>query len=364
MDLIIIVTSNEPWGNVWFSKHHYAHELAKLGFKVYFLDPPGKWHPLHFFSSAIKKFDVNEYLTIVRYKNPFPVRIIPAFFLLLNDFLNSIKIRRLTKGAPNIVFWQFDPFRFIHVFFHPKAKRLYHVTDPFSHIPTDKQLAKKADLVVNLLEREMDKYFSMNTQVIHIPHGLNGKMEPSDLQLVKLYRHTFGRYLLVIGTFNDDYDFDLMQKIASNTEVNLVLIGPDLMKTQANRFSFDHLVNLSNVTWFGPLHPSEIVSYIEASAACLVPYRFGIEYSKGSSIKILHYLQQGKPVITSIITGYESIQGEGVYYVTEEKKFVDTINMVLKHDEKLNNDAIDSYLKKVEYPTLINNILLKLFNTD
>ena len=45
----IFLTSNEPWGDVWFSKQHYANELAKMGHQVYFLNAPTGWSPKNLF---------------------------------------------------------------------------------------------------------------------------------------------------------------------------------------------------------------------------------------------------------------------------------------------------------------------------
>ena len=36
----IIILSPQNWGTMFLSKHHYAVELAKLGNKVYFINPP------------------------------------------------------------------------------------------------------------------------------------------------------------------------------------------------------------------------------------------------------------------------------------------------------------------------------------
>lgn len=34
----------EPWGDMWYSKHHYAAELSKCRIE-YFISPPDKWCP-------------------------------------------------------------------------------------------------------------------------------------------------------------------------------------------------------------------------------------------------------------------------------------------------------------------------------
>ena len=51
-DQPILVVSNEPWGEVWFSKHNYAFELSRKN-RVLFVDPPKRWRPANVFSLRI-----------------------------------------------------------------------------------------------------------------------------------------------------------------------------------------------------------------------------------------------------------------------------------------------------------------------
>ena len=45
-DKRILIISPEPWDHIPVSKHHYARKLAKLGNRVYFLNPPGQQNSL------------------------------------------------------------------------------------------------------------------------------------------------------------------------------------------------------------------------------------------------------------------------------------------------------------------------------
>ena len=53
----IIIVSNEPWGDIWYSKHHYAYELNKTN-QVLFIDPPRKWSFWNLFMQGISKRDI------------------------------------------------------------------------------------------------------------------------------------------------------------------------------------------------------------------------------------------------------------------------------------------------------------------
>ena len=39
---VVVVTSDEPWSDVWHTQIHYAAQLSRL-YNVVFLGPPNKW---------------------------------------------------------------------------------------------------------------------------------------------------------------------------------------------------------------------------------------------------------------------------------------------------------------------------------
>ena len=67
----IIVSSNEPWGDVWLTKQHFANELAKLGASVYFLNPVSKWGIGDLFSSQVEIIETPFGIKVVNYRNPY-----------------------------------------------------------------------------------------------------------------------------------------------------------------------------------------------------------------------------------------------------------------------------------------------------
>ena len=87
----ILIVSNEPWGDVWFSKQHYAYELSKMGHQVFFINPTSRWSIKNLFSFSVKLNQTNENITLVNYQNNFPQTIFNKFFTKLNDLINFIK---------------------------------------------------------------------------------------------------------------------------------------------------------------------------------------------------------------------------------------------------------------------------------
>src|SRR4051812_43229433 len=42
----VLIVAQEDWGDMYVSKHHYAHELAKAGNTVYFMNGPDQVNKL------------------------------------------------------------------------------------------------------------------------------------------------------------------------------------------------------------------------------------------------------------------------------------------------------------------------------
>ena len=87
----ILLISNEPWGDIWFSKHHYANELSANN-DVYFIDPPKGWSLSSLFSNQLEIEVINERLKVVRYSNSLPIRFFPKVFTKINDFFFNPKV--------------------------------------------------------------------------------------------------------------------------------------------------------------------------------------------------------------------------------------------------------------------------------
>ncbi len=360
----IIITSNEPWGDVWFSKHYYAIELAKLGHKVYFLNSPESWEILNFFSLSIRKIPISENLVVVNYQNNFPLRIFKRFFLKINDFINSLKIANIVMERGEIIWWQFDPFRFVDIWFFRNAKRIFHITDPYFEILTNISIAKNADLIVLLLDRYFFQYSSINKNVIIIPHGINKEEFLVNKILIEKLKNEFPDSILFIGSIDDQYNIGLLDKISDGFPTfTLLLIGPEKLKMKNNITVFQKMLQKPNVRWLGQQKTFELKNFISSSLVCIVPYLFNIENQKGSSIKVIHYLAHQKIVVTSIKTGYEHLINEGIYFAENEKEFLNLISNALQNKLVFNKDKINEYLKSINYPNLIDRILKQVNNS-
>ena len=272
----ILVTSNEPWGKTWYSKQHYAYELSQIGYQVYFINPTNKWSISHLLSFKTSFTQINKNLLVVEYKNNLPQR----FFSSLNDFLNSLKIKNILNSK-EFIWWKFDPFRFSFPYFLKSGKTIYHVVDPYMHLPKDRTLAKKADLIVSTSLKYINHYTNINPNIIQIPHGISKEEFNLDDKKIAKIKQQFGNYAISIGAISNFVDIDLFIKIAEE-KINLVIIGSE------NHISkeWNQLKQMPNVFYLGEMHAKELNNYVSGAKACLIAYKFNCkeEHISGSPL--------------------------------------------------------------------------------
>ena len=357
---LIVISSNEPWGDVWYSKQHFAYQLSKE-FKVIFVNPPAFWTIKNIFEFKVNSTKVNENLTVIDYKNNFPQRVIPLLFIFFNDFLNYLKIIHFCNRK-RILFWFFDPFRFAF-FPQPKnCKFIYHVVDPFSHLKTDRILAQKANLVVCVSEKYIENYQKYNRNVIYIPHGIREEeyqLEIKELQEVQeLYRDC----ILFVGTLNSDVDISLLKKIALTfNDEKLVLVGPSFLTTPNEVNLLKEVINLPNVNAVGEVHAGKIKYFVATSKLCIVPYKRKLEQNiHRTPLKILNYLAQKKSVVTTINYELTGLENNAIYSSENESNFLELIRLGLNEELFVNDLLVEKYLSEVNYKKLIEIILSNL----
>ena len=348
----IFLISNEPWGDVWFSKHHYANELSK-NHKVYFIDPPANWTLFNLFSFKVRQKKVSENLIIIQYDNNFPLFFFNYFFLFLNDLLNSLKfyVYILNYSKKYVLIWQFDPFRFVNVFL--KHKRIYHVVDPYNGIKTDPFIARKADLIVIVSQTYINYYKRFNNNIIFIPHGIS----PDELMVKEKIKEEikakYGDFILFVGSINHDVDIPLISKIAYSFSNKILLIGPILIKKETELKKFQKLLDFKNIVYLGPLHSKELKNFVSATVLCIIPYLKG-SLHRSQTLKALNYIAQRKIIVSSLLKDSLHLRNKIIFMAENHDDFIMYIkkglNRELYYDmpcaEKFINDNL--YSKHIE----------------
>ncbi len=354
---VVLLISNEPWGKQWFSKHHYANELAKLGNLVYFIDPPKswKWRNLINHKIQIKKIKPNLYK--LTYNNFLPVKILPSLALKMNDWFNS---RRISKAIPynEIIIWQFDVFRFIYNFFK-YSKKIYHVVDPYLHLNSDQLLAKNSNLVVCTSKFNIGHYEALNRNVIHIPHGVPKELEV-DKNEARNIKDIFGRFFLLIGSVNARVDLSLLSFVVKNIKSKILIIGPNFLEGES-RFNFEEICTNKNVEYLGEMEYGLLKNYVHNALAGLVLYKKRVANDgDGSPLKVLNYISQFVPVISSIDADIPQLENEIIYFARENSEFLDLLNRAEDGFLYANRTKTRQYLASLQYEELINKVISNL----
>jgi hypothetical protein len=352
----IFLVSNEAWGPVWFSKHHYAHELAKLGHRVSFVDPPAPWRLRNLVSFSVRAREVEPGLEVVSYENNLPAFRLSSALARLNDCLNCAKLRVARGASQGVLFWQFDPARLERISFFPRHTRILHVVDKYEW-STDLRIAKRADLVVVVSPTRRARYEGLARRLMVIPHGVSPEDRAADPERVRLLRARHGRFILFIGTLNHHVDFELLEEIARCVpEATLLIIGPaDAGLGVEQRQVMARTCERANVRWLGPIHAKELRDYIQAASLCIIPYRAEGNYRH--PLKALHYLSQLKPLVSIRFPDLEAFPGGLVFFADSHDGFVRQCRRILDGDYLPRHAEVDAYLRTIEYPQLIAKIL-------
>lgn len=358
----VLITSNEPWGEIWFSKQHYAVELAQIGHAVFFINSPANWRPWHLFSFSVRSNEINENLTVLNYSNNFPLKIFKRFSLKLNDFLNSWKISHAVK-TKEVVWWQFDPFRFIDVHFFPDIKRIYHVVDPFQHIWSDKAVAKRADLVVSVSNYYKEHYLNLNPSFLYVPHGISTNERKPNANLSEKIKNALGdNYIVFVGTINIDVDIQLLNELALTLkQYELLLIGPIAIQG-ADTKAFQNLCSLPNVKYIDCIPALELYNYLAPAKAGIVPYkRKRTENVHRTPLKIMNYLENKIPVVTTLNYELTELNNKSIFVADSNKEFIETVNKIMSGEIRVEPEIFTQYTEKVIYPFLIQKIFQHLY---
>ncbi len=354
----VLVVSNEPWGTQWFIKHHYANELAKLGFDVHFVNPVEKWSASNVFDRKVNTQRLAENLNLVEFTNPFPIRIAPFAALKQNDRLNAKKLAALTEGK-KIILWQFDAFRFAYNFFE-NAKKIYHVADHYRDLLFDAVNAENADLIVCTSETFVDYYKGFGKPVIYIPHAISEEEYDVDKFKIETLKKNFGRFFLHAGTINDRIELDIFKAVCNRfPEYKIVLIGPQKLHTKKNRDLFEECRRLPNLVFHGPVAAADVKNYVAAAEVCLLAYDFDEMQTLGpitSSLKVLNYLAQYKPIVSSCEIEYGELRETAIYYAPNLGEYLEKLSGAAAGTISVEKEKVAEFLDRHTYVKFIDDI--------
>ena len=353
----ILIVSNEPWGKIWFSKQHYAYELRKLGHTVYFINPTSKWKFKNLFSFSINLKNNEEGIIEINYKNNFPQIIFRRFFTRLNDFVTLQKInQKVSLKNPDLIWWKFEPYRFLSTFHFTKNKKIYHVVDPYHFLWQDKQQVKDADLIV-CTNPKYYEYYKENystKEIILVPHGISEDELIPDYQQTKLIQEKYGNFSILVGTISKDLNLNLLQDI-ENEKIKTLILGLEVEKSD----KWNNIKSSTSIIFLGEIHAKEIKNYIAAASVCIIAYNYRNNLDKytRTPLKVINYLAQNKPIVSSLVTSLYNLENKAIYYSNDSGEFIRLVKEGMANRLYVDKDLVNKYLNELRYPFLINKIL-------
>lgn len=343
----ILIISNEPWGDMWYSKHNWANELSKNN-KVYFINPPEKWSPVHVLSSNTTITDYTKSLSIIDYNNRLPFTRNELIFRVNEYFTTKSILKKINKD--NIIFWSFDPYRFSSPqLFNPILSIFFRV-DIFFLKPRERRLIKNVDGVVVTAKELLDGVSAKKELVVS--HGIS-EAEFIDEESIE-YDNGF---ILYVGGIDFRIDHKLIDKMATEFPNEHFLFIGRVQNVKKDPL-FEEIFTLkkhSNITVHGIEHFKKLKNYVAKAKACLAPMDLSVPGNAVHHHKSLQYLAMGKPIISPIfndkINNDEFILG----YKTHDEAIHILKNINTTETTQLQENRI-KFAKQFLYSNLIKKV--------
>lgn len=307
----ILIISPQAWGQMFISKHHYALALAKMGNRVYFLNPPelnSKKKPgyIHIESSCAHH---NLFLIDHTLKFPFLLKFhaIKIFHLLMGYHIQKL----LNKiGEPIDFVWSFDqgnlfPFKL----FDEKSYKIFQPVDE----PTNAEAVRAAEgshIILSVTREILEKYNRFRQPRHLINHGIaEDFLLPSTSGVRKKKIHVgFSGNLL-----RPDIDRKtLLAVIEQNPAIVFECWGSYTsadnniggLEDEATK-SFIGQLQQHGVVLHGPAPPDKLARELQRMDAFVICYDVIKDQSKGTNYhKIMEYLSTGKVIIANNVSAY------------------------------------------------------------
>ncbi len=342
----IVIISNEPWGDIWYSKQNYAYELSKLGNKVYFVDPPDPYEIRNLFANHFTLKPYSDNLFIIKYKNRLPAS---AFNILNNRWVTKDLENFLASiGVKEYILWTFDPVRLNDPSLFKNAKyKIFHCVDiyKFEYYPNLKALLKNMDVMFSTAQSFIDDYSPYSKAPTKIvPHGISNEEFIINNQELTLFDLDIVNYNLYVGVIDARIDYELLEKMLVNfPNEKFVFIGP--LKLPENPLAHRIFTEkkYSNLVIAGPRHFKTLKVFIYHAKSCLALMDKNYFGNLVHHHKTLVYLTQGKPVFSVLCEAYHGLD-DIMYLYNSHEEMLNMFDHFLKNGEP-------EYLKqkRIEY---------------
>jgi hypothetical protein len=362
----ILIISNEPWGDIWYSKQNYAYELSKLGNQVIFVDPPSPYQFKNLFFNRFTLKNYTDNLSILSYKNRLPAS---KFNVLNNQWVTKdLENYLLSNGIKEYILWTFDPVRLNDpsLFKHAKYK-IFHCVDiyKFEYYPNLKKLLAYMDVMFSTAQSFIDEYKHYTKAPMKIvPHGISSDEFTISEEEFKAFDIHVKDYHLYVGVIDARIDYELLDKLLKqNPNEKFVFIGPLRLPNNPLAHKIFTQKIYDNLIIAGPKHFKKLKVFIYFAKSCLALMDKNYFGNLVHHHKTLVYLAQGKPVFSVLCEAYQDLKDLMYLYDNHEEllhMFAKFLNN--SEDPQLTQKRIE-YAKKYSFENILrdaSNILHEL----
>jgi len=324
----ILIISNEPWGDIWFSKHNYAYELSKKN-KVFFINPTSGWTFLNLFRRNVEIRKEQENIYSLNYNN-----FLPHYFLKLNNRIVSARIRKKLNatGIHKTFFWSFDPSRLFLPQLLNAEYSLFEAVDKYRFsLKGEKILYSNVNAIIVISEDFRKFHEPFGKPVLTVSHAVSSEefniQTPAPVQPL-----TDQSCALYVGNLDYRLDYKLIRKMAEKfPQIRFVFIGGITITDDPDFVELFLHKKIPNVIYEGKKHFKELKYHIAASGFCIAPMR-RFEGNTISHHKIFQYLALGKPVFSCEFSEYKK-SGHLLYMENDPSRLIEKMDRFISHGE-------------------------------
>lgn len=371
----ILILSQQDWGRMFISKHHYAVELAKLGNTVYFVNGPDQKQQYKRGQVLVEKTEI-ENVFLIKHRLYYPY-LIKYKFKALHDFLIKAHIKKILDCIDNNVdiIWSFDLSDTIPLSSFPA--NIYKIYMPVDELSAEmaKQSSRSADIIFSVTQEILSKFNDLGVDTHLIGHGVSDKFFSEKFESSNNDRVDIG----LSGNFlRPDIDWETLTKIVStnksvmfhfwgayNAQDANLATDNDVEKASQiiNRFrEFD------NVKFYGAVSSDDLAIRLKEMDGFLICYDIGKDQSNATNYhKILEYLATGGFIVSNNVTAYKDKKNilimpdernnsllpeiftetlRNIDFVNSPDKKAERVNYARAHTYRSNIYKIETYISK------------------
>jgi glycosyltransferase involved in cell wall biosynthesis len=224
---------------------------------------------------------------------------------------------------------------------------VYHVVDEYAAYPgndwearrqqqaLERQMLKKADLVVVVSENLLQSKRPFNKNTFLVPNGVDVQSyvqateshRPPPPDITQLSRPVIGYSGLIAARLN----LDLLEHIAiTHPEWSIALVGAVDERYCAGELA--RLKQIRNIHFLGRKEIDQVPRYVQAFDVCLIPYQLDERAQNASPLKLYDYMATGKPVVATDFPAARQFS-DLIYIAQTVKDFMHHIEQALAEND-------------------------------